>query len=87
LLSIILYDIINIEKMNTYLTRLFDKYNVSDRNKYEILQIFSLLPDDKKQNLLDNFWILAVKINRIEEELSTEKNILLWFIAKKGQKI
>ncbi|MDR1945140.1 MAG: hypothetical protein LBQ59_03555 [Candidatus Peribacteria bacterium] len=55
MLSIILYDIINIEKMNTYLTRLFDKYNVSDRNKYEILQIFSLLPDDKKQNLLDNF--------------------------------
>jgi hypothetical protein len=87
LLSIILYDIINIEKMNTYLTKLFDKYNISDRNRYEILQIFSLLPLDKKQNLLNNFWTLAVKVNKIEEELNAERNVLLWFIARKDKKI
>jgi hypothetical protein len=69
--------------MNTYLVKLFDKYNISDRNRYEILQIFSLLPLDKKQNLLNNFWTLAVKINKIEEEINTEKEILIWVAIKK----
>jgi hypothetical protein len=69
--------------MNTLLKALFEKYRVSEKNKYEILQIWSLLPDVKKQNILNNFEALAIKLQKIEEELNTEKEILLGFIANK----
>jgi hypothetical protein len=69
--------------MNTLLKALFEKYRVSEKNKYEILQIWSLLPDVKKQNILSNFEALAIKLQSIEEELNTEKEILLGFIANK----
>ncbi|MDR2639800.1 MAG: hypothetical protein LBC61_00195 [Candidatus Peribacteria bacterium] len=63
--------------MNTYLKALFEKYNVSDRNKSEILQIWALLPDDKRKNLLNNFATLALRLKKIEEEINAEKEILL----------
>ena len=64
--------------MNTRLEMLFDKYNVSEKNRYEINQFFSLLPDNKKQNLLNNFQLLAIRLLDIENELNLERNILIW---------
>ena len=64
--------------MNTRLELLFEKYNLSDKNKYEINQFFFLLPDHKKQNLLNNFETLAFKLTKIEDEINEERNILIW---------
>lgn len=64
--------------MNTYLIKLFEKYNISDKNRYEILQIFSLLPNIKQINLLNNFETLALKLKKIEDEINIEKEVLVW---------
>lgn len=63
--------------MNTRLELLFEKYHISEKNRYEISQIYILLPDIKKQNLINNFEALAFKLNRIEEEIETERKILV----------
>lgn len=64
--------------MNTQLETLFERYNFSAKNRYEINQFFWLLPDKWKQNILDNFEILAVKIYNIEKEINIERDILIW---------
>ena len=64
--------------MNTYLEKLFDKYNISQKNRYEIRQIYGLLPTDKQQNLINNFGKLASNIKIIEEEVNMEREILIW---------
>lgn len=63
--------------MNTRLELLFEKHNVSQKNRYEINQFFCLLPDVKKNNILNNFEILAVKLTKISEDLKLEREILL----------
>ena len=67
--------------MNTYLKALFDKYNISEKNKHEILQIFIILPDNKKQKLLNNFATLAMRLQKIEEEVEVERSLLIWEAA------
>lgn len=64
--------------MNTRLETLFEKYNFSQKDRYEINQIFLLLPDNKKQNLLNNFEILALKLFKIKEKINIEREILIW---------
>ena len=66
--------------MNTLLEKLFEKYNLSEKDKYEIRQIYDLLPSDKKQNLLNNFESLALRLNKKEEEINSEREVLLWGI-------
>lgn len=73
--------------MNAYLFNLFDKYNISERNRYEVMQIFSFLPDDKKRNLLNNFEKLMISISRIEERINFEKEVLLDKAAKEVEKV
>lgn len=73
--------------MNTYLIKLFDKYNISERNRYEILQIYSLLPDDKKQNLINNFAGLAGNLNKIEQDVEIQRKIILWDPVEKLKEI
>jgi len=65
------------KSMNTLLQRYFDKYDLSKKDKYEINQIFGLLPVDKQQNLLNNFDLLAIRLNKIEEDIRIERNINL----------
>lgn len=64
--------------MNTQLKKYFDKSNLSDKDKYEINQIFELLPTDKKQNILDNFDILAFRLEQMHKEIELERRILVW---------
>lgn len=81
LLCIIKYDNINVhtKNMNTYLEKLFEKYNLSDKDRHEVRQIYSLLPTDKQRNLIANFDILAFKLKQIEEEINSEREILLGY--------
>ena len=69
--------------MNTLLAQLFEKYKISPKDRYEISQIYSLLPSNKKQNLLNNFDILQVRLNKIEEDLNIEREILIWDALQK----
>lgn len=63
--------------MNTLLENLFEKYNFSDKQRYEIRQFYSFLPTDKKVNLINNFDVFATKMQQIQDELEQEKSILL----------
>ncbi|MFK7779670.1 MAG: hypothetical protein QM490_00855 [Candidatus Gracilibacteria bacterium] len=63
--------------MNTRLEKLFEKYNLSDKDRYEINQIFGLLPPDRKLNILNNFDILAFRFEQIHKEIDLERKILI----------
>jgi len=63
--------------MNIYLETLFKKYRLSEKDRYEILQIYTFLPEEKKQNLINNFEIVVFKIQKIEKTLELEKEILI----------
>ena len=73
--------------MNTLLKTLFDKYKMSEKDQYEINQIFMIVDDEKKQKLLANFELLAQKIQKIEEEIKLEQYILLDNIVPDIQKL
>lgn len=72
---ILLYS--NKGEMNTLLLKLFDEYKISDKDRYEISQIFNIIDNEKKQKILANFEKLAQKIKKIEEDIMLEQNILL----------
>jgi predicted Zn-ribbon and HTH transcriptional regulator len=63
--------------MNTKLKTLFEKYDISDKDCYEINQIFNIVDNEKKHKILVNFELLAKKIKKIEEEIILEQSILL----------
>ena len=73
--------------MNTLLKTLFDKYKISEKDQYEINQIFMIVDDEKKQKLLANFELLVQKIQKIEEEIKLEQYILLDNIVPDIQKL
>ena len=64
--------------MNTRLEMLFEKHNVSDKDRYEINQIFWLLPANKQQNILKNFDLMIFKFEQIHKEVDLERRILIW---------
>jgi hypothetical protein len=64
--------------MNTQLEKLLTQYNLSQKDQYEIRQIYALLPKYKQHNLLQNFWNLASRLVQIEEEIREEREILVW---------
>ena len=66
--------------MNTQLQKLFKKTKLSDKDKYEINQIFWLLPIDKQQNILDNFDTLVLRLEQMHKEIDLERRILIWDI-------
>lgn len=70
--------LISTNYMNTRLEMLFEKYNVSDKDKYEINQIFSLLPSNKQQNILKNFEVMIFRFEQIHKEINLERRILIW---------
>ena len=69
--------------MNTKLEKLFEKYNFSQKDRFEISQIFFLLTEERKQNLLKNFDDFAFSINKINSDIDTEKDILIWSAVEK----
>lgn len=73
--------------MDTFLEKLFDKYEIVEKDRYEILSIYSLLPDFKKQSILDNFDSLAIKLKTIREDKINEEEIILDNIIPDIEKI
>ena len=59
--------------MNVQLEKLFTEYELSEKDRYEILQMFQLLPDAKKQKILSDFEILAEKIEKISDDITIEQ--------------
>ena len=68
--------------MNTRLEMLFLKHNVSEKDKYEINQIFWLLPTNKQQNILRNFDTMIFRFEQIHKEIDLERRILIWDLFK-----
>lgn len=64
--------------MNTKLESLFEKYNISEKNRFEIRNFYMFLDEWKKHNLLNNFELLATRLKKIETDIQTEKDILIW---------
>lgn len=63
--------------MNTRLEMLFKKHNLPEKDRFEINQIFWLLPSNKQQNLLNNFDLLAIRLEQINKEINLERDILI----------
>lgn len=77
LYNILWYNIYVLKDMNTQLQKLFEKSNLDNKDKYEISQIFELLPPDKKQNIINNFEILAFRLTIIHKDIELERKILI----------
>jgi predicted Zn-ribbon and HTH transcriptional regulator len=63
--------------MNVLLEQFFEKYELSDKDRYEIRQIFQLLTPEKKQDVLDNFESLVFRIKKMQEDMRLEQEILI----------
>ncbi len=63
--------------MNTKLKELFEKSNLSNSDKYEINQIFNLLPAKKKQNIINNFETLVFNVSLMHKQVEIERKILI----------
>ena len=66
--------------MNTQLQKLFEKSKLSKKDRYEINQIFELLPVEKQKNLLENFDVLVFRLEQMHKEIELERRILVWDI-------
>ena len=55
--------------MNTKLEKLFEKYDFSPKDRFEISQIFFLLTEEKKQNFLKNFEEFAFQVKKINSDI------------------
>lgn len=64
--------------MNVILEKLLLNESFNDKDRYEIRQIFNIVTDDKKQNILKNFDAIIVSIIKIKKDLIQEQEILLW---------
>jgi len=64
--------------MNTQLEKLFSQHNLSQKDRYEIRQMYSLLPNHKQRELIENFAVLASKFTQIEQEIQEQRDLLLW---------
>lgn len=62
--------------MNLQLEKLFDSYNFSLKDRHEFLQIFSLLPSNKKVTALENFPKIAAEIGLLREDLVFQQEVL-----------
>ncbi len=63
--------------MNTLLEELFEQYNIWEKDRYEISQMYALMTEDKRQSLLNSFDIFVQKMNSIDKKIIREQEILL----------
>ncbi len=68
--------------MNTQLKKLFEDHKLRDKDKFEINQIFELLPPDRQNNILYNFDLLVYRLEYNYKEINLEKRILIWDIFR-----
>ena len=63
--------------MHDRINRLCDEYNVTEKDRYDIVQIYSLLPVHNKRKLVDNFANFATKFAKIQSEIALEREVLI----------
>lgn len=63
--------------MNEKLEKLFDQYRLSPKERYEFMQIYSLLPPLKKVRALERFELIMMELETLKKELLYEQEILL----------
>lgn len=64
--------------MNVYLEKLFNEYDLSHKDRYEIRQIYQVLPIHKRQKLIENFENIVVNINTLRKDIWLQQEVLLW---------
>lgn len=69
--------------MNTLLEKLFEIHDLSLKDRFELRQIFGLLPEDKKRKVLNDFANIVFKIKSIQEDMRVEQEILIWDAVSK----
>lgn len=63
--------------MNVLLEKMLLNNFLDDKDRYEIRQIFNIVDDEKKQNILKNFDKMIQAIIKVKEELREQQEILL----------
>lgn len=63
--------------MNTQLEKLFDRYELDAKDRYEFLQIYNLLSPQKRSRVIENFQDIMESISSLKQELAVEQEILL----------
>lgn len=63
--------------MNIALEKFLQNELLTEKDKYEIRQIFEMVDDVKKQNILKNFDKMLIAILKIKQELREQQEILL----------
>lgn len=62
--------------MNVRLEKLFEKYDLSVKDKRDFLQIYDLLPSHKKIGVVENFNTMMGNIDALRDDLYLEQEIL-----------
>jgi hypothetical protein len=62
--------------MNTKLEKLFEIYQFSDKERYEFMQIYNLLPAHKKVTALENFDRIYENMQMLREDLRQQHEVL-----------
>ena len=65
--------------MNEKLEKLFEQYSLSPKERYEFMQIYSLLPPLKKVRALERFELIMMELETLKKELLYEQETLLWY--------
>lgn len=63
--------------MNQALEKLLQNDLLTDKDRYEIRQIFNIVDEQKKQNILNNFDKMLLSIAKIKIEMREQQEILL----------
>lgn len=60
--------------MNTSIEKLFEEYDLVEKDRYEIRQIYSFLDMEKKQKLIDNFDKIFANIIKLKRSMFVNQN-------------
>ena len=63
---------------NTLLEEYLQNPVLSDKDRYEIRQIFDLVDNEKKKNILKNFPKIIAWVTAIKDDLRKNQEILIW---------
>jgi len=62
--------------MNSKLEQLFSQYDFSPKDKYDFMQIYTMLPNHKRVQTLENFESIASEILNLKQKISLEQQIM-----------
>lgn len=80
------YDNINVvmdKSINVAFEDMLKTCNLSEKDRYEVRQIFYMLSPKKQQNIINNFNIMVDRINKFKKDIEEQQKYLLEKAAKK----